>query len=122
MIACFSERHKSHVVFPFSKVLQCFKIFHSIFGFSFILLSHRYFDSVVSFLYFSCLKLFLWLLNLNLKFVWVAPMYIAFLLSWSLTVAWYIIFSAQQLPGIGHFYLFLQFHFFCSFCLLLVSF
>ena len=70
-----------------------------------ILLSHRYLESVVSVLYFSWLKLFLWLLYLALKFVSVLPMYTAVLPS-CVTVAWYTIVSVQQLPGIGHVVLF----------------
>ena len=58
MIKNFSERHKSHFVWPFSKVLHFFKIFHSMLGVVLALFSHRYFDKVVSFLYFSCRKLF----------------------------------------------------------------
>ena len=54
----FSERHKSHFVWPFSKVLHFFRIFHSMLGVVLALFSHRYLDRVVSFLYFSCLKLF----------------------------------------------------------------
>ena len=57
-------------------------------GVLFKLLSHRYLESVVSVLYFSWLKLFLWLLYLVLNVVSVLPMYVAVLPSSCFTVAW----------------------------------
>ena len=76
---CFSDKHKSHVLSPGSYTSHLLRNFQDTSGVGFNPWSQTYLESVVSLLYFSRWKLFLWFANRFLKFVSVHPMYSALL-------------------------------------------
>ena len=99
----FSSRQRLHIcdrlicVFDFWSISQ-FILYWILFFFKF----QMYFDSWVSFLYFSFLNDFLWLLYLCLNVPPVIPMYF-FVSSFVSTVAWYTIAVSWHFPCSGQF-------------------
>ena len=80
------------------------------------LCAHAYIDSVVSWLYFWCLKLFVWFLNCSLNFVVVHPMYSAVLLSCVMVALYITFFVRHDVFGVGHVLVRWQLHGLVSVC------
>ena len=107
----FSSRQRLHssdrliYVFDFWSISQ-FILYWMLFFFKF----QMYFNSWVSFLYFSFLNDFLWLLNICLNVRPVIPMYI-FVSSFVSTMVWYVtVVVSWHFPCSGQFSLLLQLH------------